>query len=90
MWNFIKYSLCCMGITISAAFGYNPSGLTPKTAFTGVITAIIILAAVMEFYICLLSYPRNGIDDTVKAYSLTFGNNIGGYYGYDYYWYACW
>ena len=32
--------------------------------------------------------PRNSIDDTVKAYLLTFGNNIGGYYGYDYYWYA--
>lgn len=32
--------------------------------------------------------PRNNIDNTVKAYSLTFGNNIGGCYGYDYYWYA--
>lgn len=32
--------------------------------------------------------PRNSIDNTVKAYSLTFGNNKGGYFGYDYYWYA--
>ena len=32
--------------------------------------------------------PRNDIENTVKAYSLTFGNNIGGYYGYDYYYFS--
>ena len=47
MWNFIKYCIYCMGITISAAFGNNPSGLTLKTGIIGLITAIIILAIVI-------------------------------------------
>ncbi len=31
--------------------------------------------------------PRYRYTSTVKATSATFGNNKGGYYGYDYYWY---
>lgn len=47
MWEFIKYCFYCMGITISAAFGYNPSGLTWKTGIIGVITAIVLLALII-------------------------------------------
>jgi hypothetical protein len=36
-----------MGITISAAFGYNPSGLTWKTGIIGVLTAIVLLALII-------------------------------------------
>ena len=52
MWEFIKYCFYCMGITISAAFGYNPSGLTWKTGFIGVATAILSLA----FIICIVYF----------------------------------
>ena len=44
MWEFIKYCFYCMGITISAAFGHNPSGLTWKTGIIGVLPAIILIA----------------------------------------------
>ena len=47
MWEFIKYCFYCMGITISAAFGHNPSGLTWKTGIIGVLTAIILIAIVV-------------------------------------------
>ncbi len=47
MWEFIKYCFYCMGITISAAFGYNPSGLTWKTGIIGVLTAIVLLALII-------------------------------------------
>ena len=43
MWEFIKYCFYCMGITISAAFGYNPSGLLWKTGIIGVLTIIVLL-----------------------------------------------
>jgi hypothetical protein len=36
-----------MGITISAAFGYNPSGLTWKTGIIGVLTSIVLLALII-------------------------------------------
>ncbi len=61
MWELIKYCLYCMGITISAAFGNNPSELTLKTAFIGVITAIIILAIVIGIvYLCVLISKNKG------------------------------
>ena len=47
MWDFIKYCLYSLGITISAAFGNNPSGLTWKTGFVGVVTAIVLLSLVL-------------------------------------------
>jgi len=47
MWEFIKYCFYCMGITISAAFGYNPSGLTWKTGIIGVLTSIVLLALII-------------------------------------------
>lgn len=47
MWEFIKYCFYCMGITISAAFGHNPSGLTWKTGIIGVLTAIILIALIV-------------------------------------------
>lgn len=47
MWEFIKYCFYCMGITISAAFGHNPSGLTWKTGIVGVLTAIILIALIV-------------------------------------------
>ena len=32
MWEFIKYCLYCLGMSISAAFGNNPEGMTFKHA----------------------------------------------------------
>ena len=55
MWIFIKHCLFCMGITISAAFGYNPSGLTWKTGLIGVATAVVLFAVVICI-ICLASF----------------------------------
>lgn len=43
MFKFIKYCLLCMCLTISAAFGNNPEGLTWKTGITGVLTAIVLI-----------------------------------------------
>lgn len=47
MWEFIKYCFYCMCITISAAFGYNPSGLTWKTGVIGIVTEIVLLALII-------------------------------------------
>lgn len=44
MCEFIVYCFHCMGITISAAFGYNPSGLNLKTGIIGVTTSIVLIA----------------------------------------------
>ena len=46
MWGFIKYCFYCWGITISAAFGHNPSGLTWKTGIVGVLTQIVVLVVI--------------------------------------------
>ena len=43
MWKFIKYCLYCFGIAISGAFGYNPEGLTFKTAIVGSVTMFVLL-----------------------------------------------
>lgn len=61
MWEFIKYCFYCMGITISAAFGHNPSGLTWKTGIIGVLTAIILIAIV----VCII-YLVNFIIQKIK------------------------
>ena len=47
MWEFIKYCFYCMGITISAAFGHNPNGLTWKSGIVGILTAIVLLAVIL-------------------------------------------
>jgi len=47
MWEFIKYCFLCMCIVISAAFGYNPSGLTWKTGIIGVLTVIVLAALII-------------------------------------------
>ena len=38
MWEFIKYCLRCLLMSISAAFGNNPEGMTFKHAIVGIVT----------------------------------------------------
>ena len=37
MWEFIKYCLHCLLMSISAAFGNNPEGMTFKHAIVGIV-----------------------------------------------------
>ena len=43
MWKFIKYCLFCLLMSISAAFGNNPEGMTFKHAIVGIITIFVLL-----------------------------------------------
>lgn len=43
MWEFIKYCFYCLGMSISAAFGNNPEGMTFKYAIVGSITMFVLL-----------------------------------------------
>ena len=43
MWEFIKYCLYCFLMTISAAFGDNPEGMTFKNAIVGIVTMFLLL-----------------------------------------------
>ena len=45
MWEFIKYCLYCLSMSISAAFGNNPEGMTFKHAIVGSITMFVLLGA---------------------------------------------
>ena len=43
MWEFIKYCLYCLSMSISASFGNNPEGMTFKHAIVGIITMYVLL-----------------------------------------------
>ena len=43
MWEFIKYCLYCLLMTIPGAFGYNPDGMTLKNTIVGIITMFVLL-----------------------------------------------
>lgn len=43
MLKFIKYCLKCLLMSISAAFGNNPEGMTFKHAIVGSITMLVLL-----------------------------------------------
>ena len=43
MWEFIKYCLKCLSMSISASFGNNPEGMTFKHAIVGRITMLVLL-----------------------------------------------
>ncbi len=43
MWEFIKYCLKCLSMSISASFGNNPEGMTFKHAIVGSITMLVLL-----------------------------------------------
>ena len=43
MWKFIKYCLFCLLMSISAAFGNNPEGMTFRHAIVGIITIFVLL-----------------------------------------------
>ncbi len=68
MWEFIKYCLTCLGITISAAFGNNPNGMTLKNAIVGFITLFVLsgLALLVLYLVSLIvkllkkKYGSNG------------------------------
>ncbi len=47
MCGFIQYCFLCMCGVVSAAFGYNPSGLTLKSCIVGVLTLIILVCVVL-------------------------------------------
>ena len=48
MWEFIKYCLYCLLMSISAAFGNNPEGMTFKHAIVGIITMFVLLGLVLS------------------------------------------
>ena len=43
MWEFIKYCIFCLLMSISAAFGNNPKGMTFKHAIIGSITMVVLV-----------------------------------------------
>ena len=43
MWEFIKYCIYCLLMSISAAFGNNPKGMTFKHAIIGSITMFVLV-----------------------------------------------
>ena len=43
MWELIKYCLYCLLMSISAAFGNNPEGMTFENAIVGIITMFVLL-----------------------------------------------
>ena len=47
MWEFIKYCLKCLSMSISASFGNNPEGMTFKNAIVGIITMFVLLGLVL-------------------------------------------
>ncbi|MCI6357481.1 MAG: hypothetical protein MR766_02440 [Erysipelotrichaceae bacterium] len=47
MWEFINYCLYCLLMSISAAFGNNPEGMTFKHAIVGSITMFVLLGLVL-------------------------------------------
>ncbi len=49
MWKFIKYCLNSLLMSISAAFGNNPQGMTFKHAIVGIITMFVILGIALGF-----------------------------------------
>lgn len=60
MWQFIKYCFYCMLLTISAAFGFNPSGLTWKNIIVGALTTIILLALILCIvYLIAFVFQKN-------------------------------
>ena len=68
MWDFIKYCLYCMGITISAAFGYNPSNLTWKTGITGMLTAVALFCFAFSIvYLVYFIMQRTPMADCIIA-----------------------
>lgn len=63
MWNIIKYMFYCLGILISAAFGYNPENLTWKTGLIGVGTLILLLLiTALLFYLVLVLINHFSVD----------------------------
>lgn len=56
MWDLIKYCIYCLGIIISAAFGYNPEGLTWKTGVIGALTCIVLVFVIygITWLICFI------------------------------------
>ena len=61
MWDFIKYCLYCMCMTISAAFGSNPDGLNWETGITGVFTSLVLLCLLggASWTLCFFSIRMN-------------------------------
>ncbi len=47
MWEFIKYCLYCLLMSISVAFGNNPEGMTFKHIIVGSITMFVLLGLVL-------------------------------------------
>ena len=47
MWEFIKNCLRCLLMSISAAFGNNPEGMTFKHAIVGSITIFVLLGLIL-------------------------------------------
>lgn len=43
MWEFIKYCLHCLLMSISAAFGNNPEGMEFNHAIVGIVTMFVLL-----------------------------------------------
>ena len=49
MWEYIKYCLYCLLMSISAAFGNNPEGMTFKHAIVGIVTMFVLLGLTLVF-----------------------------------------
>lgn len=47
MWEFIKYCFYCLLMTISAAFGNNPEGMSFKNIVTGIVTMFVLLGLLL-------------------------------------------
>lgn len=47
MWEFIKYCLKCLLMSISAAFGNNPEGMNLKNIIVGSITMFVLLGLLL-------------------------------------------
>lgn len=54
MWEFIKYCLYCFCGAVSAAFGYNPEGMTFKMAFVGIATMAVLMGLGLGAYWLLI------------------------------------